>query len=83
MSKLHIFDMDGTLLRGSACLELARHLGQFEAVSSIEDRWVRGEVSHLAFWEECLPLWEGLDDAIDRQDVRGDLVDERYRSSMG
>jgi phosphoserine phosphatase len=64
MSKLHIFDMDGTLLRGSACLELARHLGQFEAVSSIEDRWVRGEVSHLAFWEECLPLWEGLDDAI-------------------
>ena len=64
MSKLHIFDMDGTLLKGSACLELARHLGQLEAVSSIEDRWVRGEVSHLAFWEECLPLWEGLDDAI-------------------
>lgn len=64
MSKLHIFDMDGTLLRGSACLELSRHLGQLEAVNSIEDRWSRGELSHLGFWEECLPLWVGLDDAL-------------------
>jgi phosphoserine phosphatase len=62
MSKLHIFDMDGTLLRGSACLELSRHLGQLEAVNSIEERWSRGEITHLAFWEECLPLWVGLDD---------------------
>src|ERR1700688_774652 len=65
MSKLHIFDMDGTLLKGSACLELSRHLGQpvSDAVNSIEDRWSRGELSHFGFWEECLPLWEGLDDA--------------------
>src|ERR1700722_7990154 len=65
MSKLHIFDMDGTLLKGSACLELSRHLGEIvsEAVNSIEDRWSRGELSHFGFWEECLPLWEGLDDA--------------------
>ena len=63
MSKLHIFDMDGTLLRGSACLELSRHLGQLEAVNDIEERWSRGEVSHFGFWEECLPLWAGLDDA--------------------
>ena len=27
MSKLHIFDMDGTLLKGSACLELSRYSG--------------------------------------------------------
>jgi phosphoserine phosphatase len=63
MSKLHIFDMDGTLLKGSACLELARYLGQLEAVNSIEERWSRGELSHFGFWEECLPLWVGLDDA--------------------
>jgi phosphoserine phosphatase len=63
MSRLHIFDMDGTLLKGSACLELSRYLGQFEAVNAIEERWSRGEVTHLGFWEECLPLWEGLDDA--------------------
>ena len=66
MSKLHIFDMDGTLLKGSACLELSRHLGEVvsKAVDSIEERWSRGELSHLGFWEECLPLWEGLDDAL-------------------
>ncbi|MFZ0678949.1 HAD family hydrolase [Candidatus Binatus sp.] len=66
MSKLHIFDMDGTLLKGSACLELSRHMGEVvsKAVDSIEERWSRGELSHLGFWEECLPLWEGLDDAL-------------------
>jgi phosphoserine phosphatase len=63
MSKLHIFDMDGTLLRGSACLELSRHLGQLEPVSELEERWSRGEISHFAYWELSLPLWEGLDDA--------------------
>jgi phosphoserine phosphatase len=66
MSKLHIFDMDGTLLKGSACLELSRQLGGVvsKAVDSIEERWSRGELSHLGFWEECLPLWEGIDDAL-------------------
>jgi len=64
MSKLHIFDMDGTLLRGSACLELSKHLGQLEAVNDIEERWSRGALSHFDFWVECLPLWKGLDDAL-------------------
>lgn len=63
MSKLHIFDMDGTLLRGSACVELSRQIGQLEAVNSIEERWSRGEIGHFDFWVECLPLWAGLDDA--------------------
>jgi phosphoserine phosphatase len=60
MSKLHIFDMDGTLLKGSACLEISRHVGQIDAVNAIEERWSRGEVGHVAFYELCLPLWEGL-----------------------
>lgn len=60
MSKLHIFDMDGTLLEGSACLDISRHVGQLEAVNDIEERWSRGEVGHVAFYELCLPLWEGL-----------------------
>lgn len=63
MSKLHIFDMDGTLLRGSACLELSRTMGQLEAVNLIEEAWGRGEVGHVAFYELCLPLWKGLDEA--------------------
>lgn len=60
MSKLHIFDMDGTLLTGSACLELSRQMGQLEPVTDIEERWGRGEVGHVAFYELCLPLWEGM-----------------------
>ena len=63
MSKLHIFDMDGTLLRGSACLDISRHVGEIEAVNDIEERWTRGEVGHVAFYELCLPLWRGLSDA--------------------
>jgi len=64
MSKLHIFDMDGTLLKGSATLELSRHLGQLKIVNTLEERWSRGELTHLAYWEECLPLWEGMDDVV-------------------
>ena len=60
MSKLHIFDMDGTLLRGSACLDISRHMGELAAVNDIEERWSRGEVGHVAFYELCLPLWTGL-----------------------
>jgi phosphoserine phosphatase len=63
MSKLHIFDMDGTLLRGSACLDLSRHMGQIEAVSALEERWGLGQVGHVEFYEKCLPLWEGMTDA--------------------
>lgn len=61
MSKLHIFDMDGTLLSGSACLDLSRHMGQLEAVEAIEERWSRGEVGHVEFYDLCLPLWSGLE----------------------
>lgn len=60
MSRLHVFDMDGTLLRGSACLEVSRHLGNLEAINEIEEAWGRGEVGHVEFYELCLPLWEGL-----------------------
>jgi phosphoserine phosphatase len=73
MTKLHIFDMDGTLLAGSACLEISRHLGQLEEVMVIEEAWGRGEVGHVAFYELCLPLWDGLTE---------DDIDEVFRSSI-
>jgi phosphoserine phosphatase len=94
MSKLHIFDMDGTLLRGSACLDISRHLGQIEAVNDIEERWGRGEIDHVAFYELCLPLWEGLsEDDIDEvfagsawldgvQDVWADIAARGERSAV-
>ena len=60
MTRLHIFDMDGTLLTGSACLEISKFVGQIEAVNDIEQRWGRGEVGHVEFYELCIPLWQGL-----------------------
>jgi phosphoserine phosphatase len=60
MTKLHIFDMDGTLLAGSACLDISRHVGRIEDVDAIEARWSVGKVGHVEFYDLCLPLWEGL-----------------------
>lgn len=76
MSKLHIFDMDGTLLRGSACLDISRHMGHIEAVSEMEERWSVGGVDHLEFWEFLLPLWQGLTDAdVDQVFAATDWLD--------
>ena len=63
MTKLHVFDMDGTLLRGSACLDISRHVGALDAVNKIEERWGRGQVGHVEFYELCIPLWSGLSEA--------------------
>lgn len=63
MTVLHVFDMDGTLLHGSACLEISRAAGVFDENVEIERAWSAGEFSDNAYWERCLPLWEGLTDA--------------------
>lgn len=63
MSCLHVFDMDGTLLTGSASLEISRAIGVYAETREIEDAWARGDISDNGFWQRCLPLWEGLSDA--------------------
>ncbi|MGE3287289.1 MAG: HAD family hydrolase [Pseudonocardia sp.] len=63
MSKLHIFDMDGTLLRGAASVELCRHLGRLDEADAVEQAWVRGEITDVQFWDRMLPLWDGMTDA--------------------
>jgi phosphoserine phosphatase len=63
VSALHVFDMDGTLLEGSACLDLSRRAGHLDTVMEVEERWVRGEVGHLEFYELLIPLWEDLTEA--------------------
>jgi phosphoserine phosphatase len=71
MTKLHVFDMDGTLLRGAAVEEISRHLGCFEEASALEQAWLRGEVfDEPLFWERVLALWlsaseEELDTAFE------------------
>ncbi|MDT7613899.1 MAG: hypothetical protein QOF00_1346 [Pseudonocardiales bacterium] len=63
MTRLHVFDMDGTLQRGAASVELARHLGTFEPADRIERAWLRGEISDIGFWEAMLPLWADASEA--------------------
>ncbi|MGR9089802.1 MAG: HAD family hydrolase [Gammaproteobacteria bacterium] len=63
MTVLHVFDMDGTLLHGSACLEISRAAGVYEENVEIERAWAQGDFSDNSYWERCLPLWEGLTDA--------------------
>ena len=62
MSYLHVFDMDGTLLKGSACLEISRTVGVLDETLAIEDTWSKGEISDNDFWVRCLPLWKDLTD---------------------
>jgi phosphoserine phosphatase len=63
MSHLHVFDMDGTLLRGAASVELSRHLGTFERANAIEDGWRAGRIDEQGFWERMVPLWEGVSES--------------------
>ncbi len=60
MTCLHVFDMDGTLLVGSACLEISRSVGVLDETIAIEETWGRGEINDYEFWEQCLPLWKGI-----------------------
>lgn len=58
MTKLHVFDMDGTLLRGAAVEEISRHLGCFDVATALEQAWRRGEFPDEAlWWERVLGLW--------------------------
>lgn len=67
MSKLHIFDMDGTLLAGSACIELSRVVDQLAAVEAMEREWSLGRLDHATYWIKLLPLWGGMtEEHIDR-----------------
>src|SRR6201999_4522690 len=42
------------------CLELSRRAGHIEDVEEMEERWGRGEIGHVEFYELLLPLWAEL-----------------------
>ncbi|MEQ8663059.1 MAG: HAD-IB family phosphatase, partial [Gammaproteobacteria bacterium] len=63
MTCLHVFDMDGTLLHGSACFEISRAIGVLEENVAIEEAWLRGDFTDEVYWERCLPLWRDLNEA--------------------
>jgi HAD superfamily phosphoserine phosphatase-like hydrolase len=57
---LHVFDMDGTLLAGSACLDLSARAGYLSSVEEMEEAWGRGEIGHVEFYDLLIPLWSEL-----------------------
>lgn len=63
MTRLHVFDMDGTLLRGAATVELSRYLGSYDAANAVEQAWLRKEISDVDFWDSVLPLWADATEA--------------------
>jgi phosphoserine phosphatase len=73
MTKLHVFDMDGTLLRGTSVEEISRYLGRFEEAHAFEQAYLTGEVADVdgpLWWKQVLDLWaeaseQELDAAFD------------------
>jgi phosphoserine phosphatase len=68
--------MDGTLLRSTATIELARHLGHLEGGQEIEERWLEGTITDTEFWLRLLDMCEGasaadIDEALPAFFVRG------------
>ena len=61
MTRLHIFDLDGTLLHGTtASLEIARVTGTTPALTVLEQRLAAGEIDTRAFSAELFGIWRGL-----------------------
>jgi phosphoserine phosphatase len=61
MTRLHVFDMDGTLLRGTtASLEIARILRCEEELVELEARFRRQEVDTRGFARGVHRLWNAL-----------------------
>ena len=60
---LHVFDMDGTLLRSSASIELARQLGRLEEGLEIERLWHEGNITDTAFWGRLLDICQDATNA--------------------
>ena len=65
MSALHVFDMDGTLLRSTtASLEISRRLGQVDQLTGLEHRFATGEITAAGFAVQVRELWADLDPAL-------------------
>lgn len=62
MSLLHVFDMDGTLLRGTtASLELAREAGLLAELQALEDTFALGFMATHEFATLASGLWRRLE----------------------
>lgn len=65
MSRLHIFDMDGTLIRGSSCnIELARVLGKIEEFRALDAEFVAGRVDSPEYARRAYSMWSSLTEDV-------------------
>jgi phosphoserine phosphatase len=65
MGFLHVFDMDGTLLRGTtASLQVARMLGSVEDLVALEARFTAGEIDTRGFAVTVHQMWRDLTPAV-------------------
>lgn len=61
MTRLHIFDMDGTLMRGSsASVEIARELGREEEFRALEGELASGLTDPRGYAVRAFAMWETL-----------------------
>jgi len=64
MTRLHVFDLDGTLLRGTtASLEIARRVGCLPDLLLLEERFARGDLDTRGFAAGLCELWHELEEA--------------------
>ncbi|NLU69553.1 HAD-IB family phosphatase [Streptomyces sp. HNM0574] len=58
--RLHLFDLDGTLMRGSAALAISRRLGLEPETRELERRFSEGLLTPPEFAAEACALWAEL-----------------------
>ncbi|WP_328318469.1 HAD family hydrolase [Streptomyces sp. NBC_00388] len=61
MARLHLFDLDGTLIRGSAApVEISRQLGLLDEIGELERDLVAGRIGSPEYAVAVHALWSGL-----------------------
>ncbi|MFD7015155.1 HAD family hydrolase [Streptomyces sp. NPDC059161] len=61
MARLHLFDLDGTLMRGSAApVEISRQLGLLSEIGELERELATGRIGPPEYAVRVHALWSGL-----------------------
>ncbi|MFD5700850.1 HAD family hydrolase [Streptomyces lasiicapitis] len=64
MARLHLFDLDGTLLYGTAApVEISRQLGLDREIAELERDFVAGRIDSRGYAVRVHDLWAGLTDS--------------------
>ncbi|MFI5704119.1 HAD family hydrolase [Streptomyces xanthochromogenes] len=64
MARLHLFDLDGTLMRGSAApVEISRQLGLLDEIGELEVALSSGRIGPPEYAVRVHALWAGLTEA--------------------